>query len=71
VKYTTPLHTVCNFSGSHQGTKTQRINMSFTPLSEKPARHRELRRGGRGRAHCKKESGLILIWPSLKRVLKN
>jgi len=34
---------------------------SFTPLSEKPARHRELRRGGRGRTHCKKESGLILM----------
>jgi len=24
-----------NCSGSHQGTKTQRIDMSFTPLSEK------------------------------------
>ena len=23
-----------NCSGSHQGTKTQRIDMSFTPLSE-------------------------------------
>jgi len=27
-----------NCSGSHQGTKTQRIDMSFTPLSEKEER---------------------------------
>ena len=28
----------CNCSGSHQGTKTQRIDMSLTPLSEKEER---------------------------------
>jgi len=57
-----------NCSDSHQDTKTQRrdlpaialaqarqAGMAFTPLSEKPARHHELRRGGRGRAYCKKE----------------
>ena len=27
-----------NCSGSHQGTKTQRIDMSFTPLSDKERR---------------------------------
>jgi len=27
-----------NFSGSHQDTKTQRIDMAFTPLSEKEER---------------------------------
>jgi len=26
---------VCNCSGSHQGTKTRRIDMSFSTLSEK------------------------------------
>jgi len=50
-----------NCSGSHQDTKTQRINMSFTPLSKKPARHRELRQPGRGRTHCKKSRTLILV----------
>jgi len=37
---------MCNCSGSHQGTKTERIDMSFTPLSEKPARHRSGEAGG-------------------------
>ena len=41
--------------GGHQDTKTQRTGMAFTLLSERPVRHGELRRGGRGRAYCTKE----------------
>jgi len=36
--------------------QARRAGISFTPLPEKPARHRELRRGGRGRTHCNKNS---------------